>query len=311
MRSQRRIVVGLIVLVVSAGAAFGQASGKAEDAILAADAAWMKVYHAKDLARSVAFCDEQGSMLAPNVPIATGRDALVKAIASDFVNANLTWHANKVGVARSGDLGYTSGTYDNSFKDPSGKTIYDKGKYLTVWKKQADGEWKVLYDVFNSDLPAPIRGASPDEQRAVHNSSGPVLSRQVGDILLAMRGCTPTGDPGAEELAFRCVGSIENKGEFKIRVEVTNGRVIDDHGNEHPLWTTGPWGGPVVNFHFGAGCCAEELIPGLPVKFDFGLDHMKRDTASINLVLDFISSGSSGSLSRSEAVFKGVPIRSH
>jgi len=37
--------------------------------------------------------------------------------------------------------------------DASGKTVVYEGKYLTVWKKQADGSRKVLYDVFNSDLP--------------------------------------------------------------------------------------------------------------------------------------------------------------
>jgi ketosteroid isomerase-like protein len=63
--------------------------------------------------------------------------------------------ANKVGVARSGELGYTSGTYDFSMKDASGKIISDKGKYVTVWKKQADGTWKVLLDTYNSDLPSP------------------------------------------------------------------------------------------------------------------------------------------------------------
>jgi len=92
-------------------------------------------------------------MLAPNAPIATGKDAIAKLIASDFGNDDTTWHANKVGVARSGDLGYTSGTTENSIKDASGKTKSDKGKYLTVWKKQTDGSWKVLYDMFNSDLP--------------------------------------------------------------------------------------------------------------------------------------------------------------
>ena len=55
-------------------------------------------------------------------------------------------------VASSGELGYTSGTYDFSIKDASGKTISDKGKYLTVWKKEADGAWKVLFDTYNSDL---------------------------------------------------------------------------------------------------------------------------------------------------------------
>lgn len=126
---------------------------KGRGCILAADAAWLKVYQAKDLAKSVAFCDEQASMLAPNAPIATGKDAVAKLIADDFAHDTVTWHANKVGVARSGDLGYTSGTTEDSIKDPSGKTISDRGKYLTVWKKQVDGSWKVLYDMFNSDLP--------------------------------------------------------------------------------------------------------------------------------------------------------------
>jgi ketosteroid isomerase-like protein len=154
MRPPPWIVASLAILIGSAGAALVQAGDKDADAVLAADAAWLKVYAAKDLAKSVAFCDEQGSMLAPNAPIATGKHAIAKAIASDFAHDDLTWHANKAGVARSGDLGYTSGTYEMTFKDATGKTVSDKGKYLTVWKKQADGSWKVLYDMFNSDLPA-------------------------------------------------------------------------------------------------------------------------------------------------------------
>jgi ketosteroid isomerase-like protein len=140
-------------MLVSNGAVFGQTGGKEEEAILAADAAWLKVYQRKDLAKSVAFCDEQASMLAPDAPIAIGKDAIAKVMADDFKHDNIAWHAKKVGVARSGDLGYTSGTTEMSLKDAAGKTMSYKGKYLTLWKKQADGEWKVLYDMFNSDLP--------------------------------------------------------------------------------------------------------------------------------------------------------------
>jgi len=151
MISRRWAVASLVLLFL--GAAPGQTSGKETDAILAADAAWLRIYQEKDLAKSVAFCDEQGSMLAPDAPIATGKNAIAKVIADDFAHENITWHANKVGVARSGDLGYTSGTTEMNLKDASGKTVAYKGKYLTVWKKQEDGSWKVLYDMFNSDLP--------------------------------------------------------------------------------------------------------------------------------------------------------------
>lgn len=155
MRPRIRVGAVLLFSAISMSGSFGQASGKASDALLAADAAWMKVYVAKDLDKSVGFFDDDGSMLPPNAPTATGKDALTKVIGSAFAfpDYKLGWHANKVGVARSGELGYTSGTYDFSFKDAAGKTISDKGKYLTVWKKESDGSWKVLFDTFNSDLP--------------------------------------------------------------------------------------------------------------------------------------------------------------
>jgi ketosteroid isomerase-like protein len=139
-----------------AGATTGQRRANAEDALRAADAAWLKVYAAKDLAKSVAFCDQHASMLVPNAPMATGKRAIAKLIARGFAlpDSKLSWHPNRVGVARSGELGYTSGTYKVSFKDASGKTVSDKGKYLMVWKKQSDGAWKVLLDMNNSDLPA-------------------------------------------------------------------------------------------------------------------------------------------------------------
>jgi hypothetical protein len=71
--------------------------------------------------------------LSTNVPIATGKDAITKAIASDLASGDLKWHANKVGVVRSGEFGYTSGTYsmNRGSKTHRGE-LSDKGKYLTV-----------------------------------------------------------------------------------------------------------------------------------------------------------------------------------
>ena len=58
-------------------------------------------------------------------------------------------------VARSGEMGYIYGTYTLSMKGPSGKIEDDKGKMVEVWKKQADGKWKCVADIFNTDLPLP------------------------------------------------------------------------------------------------------------------------------------------------------------
>src|SRR5437764_11143066 len=39
--------------------------------------------------------------------------------------------------------------------DDNGKSSIDRGKYVAVWKKQADGNWKVAVDTWNTDLPFP------------------------------------------------------------------------------------------------------------------------------------------------------------
>ena len=53
-------------------------------------------------------------------------------------------------ISSSGDLGYTYGTFEFRSKDKDGKPTVDYGKYTSIWKKQADGSWKVALDMGNS-----------------------------------------------------------------------------------------------------------------------------------------------------------------
>jgi ketosteroid isomerase-like protein len=127
--------------------------------LLAADAAWLKAYQSKDVAATAGFYAPEGAMLAPNRPALSGKHALTKFIAKSFTlrDYDIIWHPQKAQVARSGELGYTSGSYEMSFRQPRKKLFFDKGKYLMVWKKQPDGAWKVLFDISNSDLPSAPR----------------------------------------------------------------------------------------------------------------------------------------------------------
>ena len=135
-------------------ASLGQSGKAAAESVRRADQDWLKVFAAKNLEKSVTFCDEKGAVLSSNAPIANGREAISKLFRGFFAlpDLKITWAPNRAEVARSGELGYTSGSYDMTFTS-SGKTVTDKGKYVTVWKKQVDGSWKVLLDIFNTDLP--------------------------------------------------------------------------------------------------------------------------------------------------------------
>ena len=65
-------------------------------------------------------------------------------------NNRLTWTPVDAGIAQSADLGWTSGTYEFRSVDKEGKPIVEHGKYTSIWKKQPDGNWKVVLDMGNS-----------------------------------------------------------------------------------------------------------------------------------------------------------------
>ena len=81
-----------------------------------------------------------------------GREAIFEAM-SAFPPGELLWQPVGADLARSGDLGYTWGTYEFRTHDAEGKPATRHGKYLTVWKKQADGAWKIVVDTGNASPP--------------------------------------------------------------------------------------------------------------------------------------------------------------
>jgi ketosteroid isomerase-like protein len=119
--------------------------------------AMMKAATAKDVDALVAFYTDDASVLTPNAPIFTGKQAIkdgLKPMLSD-PQFSLSLLPTRVEVSRSGDLAFTQGPYKMTFSDLRGNKFEDEGKYLTVWRKLADGTWKAVEDTLNSDLPLP------------------------------------------------------------------------------------------------------------------------------------------------------------
>jgi ketosteroid isomerase-like protein len=74
----------------------------------------------------------------------------------------LAWWPNWAGIARSGDLGFTTGPAEVNGK----RTVH----YFTVWQKQADGGWKWVYD-----------GGAPSDATKAAGPEGPVGELPAGD----------------------------------------------------------------------------------------------------------------------------------
>ena len=121
------------------------------------DAAWSAAAAAKDVDKTVSYYADDAVVFAPNAPAATTKDSirnLWKEMITPAGNSG-GWKTAKVVVSKTGDLASVNGTYEFTMNDASGKAVTDHGNYVAVFKKQADGSWKCVVDMWNSDMPAP------------------------------------------------------------------------------------------------------------------------------------------------------------
>ena len=124
-----------------------------EAAIAAAGNALAQAAEAKDIDKCMAFYVDDPMLFVPGAPAVVGKDALRK-VWQQFFNVRalkLETSGLIIDVAGSGDLAFERGSYSNTITDAKEKTTTETGKLVLVWKKQADGSWKIAADTNASD----------------------------------------------------------------------------------------------------------------------------------------------------------------
>jgi uncharacterized protein (TIGR02246 family) len=124
-------------------------------AIEAANAKFIDAFKRGDKAALVAAYTEDAMVLMPNAPAWRGRAGVEKGMTEFLSQMTFKDGGTKTeDVMVAGDLAVETGSYAWTMQAKSGGEISDKGKYVTVWKRQADGSWKIARDINNSDLPS-------------------------------------------------------------------------------------------------------------------------------------------------------------
>jgi ketosteroid isomerase-like protein len=131
------------------------ADAAASKAIQAADSAQAAALIRGDTAGAVAYYADDAIVMAPNDKLAKGRDAIAKAIGNIFAAGKITaFSTHREDLLVTGDYAIETLSFEMTIQPKAGKPMTDKGKGLTVFKKQPDGSYKAIRDIFNSDLPA-------------------------------------------------------------------------------------------------------------------------------------------------------------
>jgi len=87
-------------------------------------------------------------------PPVLGHTAIAAQAKWDPKDYQLTWTAQGAQMGPSNDMGFTWGHYEGRSKDKNGQPVVISGRYLTVWKKLADENWKVALDASADEPPA-------------------------------------------------------------------------------------------------------------------------------------------------------------
>jgi ketosteroid isomerase-like protein len=91
---------------------------------------------------------EDATVLYPNNDAVIGRDAILAAFSTLGGDINVT--PTIVDINGRDDIAYVYGTVKMT---TNAGIELDHGKYIEIWKRQKDGKWQVIYDMFNTSVP--------------------------------------------------------------------------------------------------------------------------------------------------------------
>ena len=147
-------ILGLAAAVVCLASVRAGAKGdpvaEARAAIEAANAKFSKAFEAGDAEGVAALYTPDAIVLPPDREMVKGRRAIGDFWKSTHQSGVKSAALTTVDVGTSGNLAYEVATVLLTI-EPQGKTATSaSAKYVVVWKRQADGSWRLHRDIWNS-----------------------------------------------------------------------------------------------------------------------------------------------------------------
>lgn len=155
--TSRLMIVAMVGVLAGAGCASAGTPADAASEILRVDAEWSRAAQSRDLDRILSFWAEDAIVYPPGAPALVGKAAIREYVAKSLQISGfaISWKTEHAVVSKSGDMAYATGTNRVTFPGPDGKPITVEGKAVTVWRKQTDGSWKCVIDIWNDLAPPP------------------------------------------------------------------------------------------------------------------------------------------------------------
>jgi uncharacterized protein (TIGR02246 family) len=143
-------------LLVFAGLVHAQAPAQSSvtdpdirKAIDAGNAKYIDAFARSDAGALSGLYDESGSRFSPKGVVVRGRPAIAQSVAEFMksVTGPIKVSIETQDLWAVDDLVYETGKYTYTFTPPGKSETQTGGHYVTIWKRQGDGGWKIIVDM--------------------------------------------------------------------------------------------------------------------------------------------------------------------
>lgn len=145
----RSLLLPLLLLAACAAARVERES----DLVLARDRAWSAVAsEGRDVDALLDFWAEDAVLIAPEQPVMIGRDAIRAYVEASLAlpGFHIEWESSEPVVAASGDMAWLASTNHFTVPGANGELVQVDCRAITVWRKDADGLWRCVADIWNA-----------------------------------------------------------------------------------------------------------------------------------------------------------------
>jgi uncharacterized protein (TIGR02246 family) len=103
----------------------------------------------------MALWDDAATQMPPDSPMVKGKDAIREGFRSGFQRVVYErFDIRQEETRHDGQFGFALGNYTYTLsRRESGEKLTREGKYLTIYRQQSDGSWKIHVDCFNLNAP--------------------------------------------------------------------------------------------------------------------------------------------------------------
>lgn len=156
MRSGRALLSVVLLVVTATTASFSRKKASVADdetAIRKADAEWSQAANINHLDKFLSFYADDASVLPFNAPMVSGKDQIRQFFTQLMSKPgfSVTFAPTRVTVSKSRDVAYEIGTAELKLNDAQGQPTAIPAKYVVVWRKDSNRQWKAVADIFNTD----------------------------------------------------------------------------------------------------------------------------------------------------------------